>query len=69
VWAVTCRILVGDGEGEDEAEAEGEGALNGDGEGDGEADALGCAVWARPVTPAKQKTTTKKIRTITSLGY
>ena len=45
----------------------GEGALRGEGEGDGEVDALGCAFCARSVTPTRQKTTTKTVRTIIRL--
>ena len=42
----------------------GEGALKGEGDADADGDALGWAFCARRVTPIKQKTTTKSVRTI-----
>jgi hypothetical protein len=57
-FGIKSRGICGIGVGEGELKGEG------DGEGDGEEDALGCAFWAFKVTPIKQKTTTKRTRTM-----
>jgi hypothetical protein len=53
-----CGVGVGEGV------LKGEGALNGEGDDDADGDGLGCAFCARRVTPMKQKTITKSVRTM-----
>jgi hypothetical protein len=57
-FGIKSRGICGVGVGEGELKGEG------DGDGAGEEDALGCAFWAFKVTPIKQKTITKRTRTM-----